>query len=421
MIQTNKLFFASCLSLLVTSMIFSIRADILQSISADYLLSDTMIGLTISSVFWGFTLGVIFCALIVDWVGMKCLHIASGLGYLLGITLILWAPANSSGQPIDDVFATTGTKVLYLGFLLTGIAQGIVEGVTNPLVATLFHRNKRHMLTKLHAWWPMGLIVGGLTAWALGQLGLSWQVKLAVVALPTFSYLILVIPLNYPSTERVSAKVSSGVMFAQLRRPLFIVLMLLMWVTAATELAPDQWFAKIMVDLLPQLGGNSILFLVYTAGLMFILRQYASGWIFARYSPFTVLTLSAVLTLIGLFGLGLSGRSSVQGNWMVAIALFCVTAFGVGKTFFWPTMLAITSELLPKGGALLINLMGGAGMLSVMVAVPAIGSLMDQYDTANALLVMALLPGVLVISFTSLWLYSRQRGGYGQNMLEAAH
>lgn len=421
MIQANKLFFASCLSLLVTSMIFSIRADVLQSISADYLLSNAMIGLTISSVFWGFTLGIIFCALLVDWVGMKCLHIVSGLGYLLGIALILLAPANSSGQPIDDVFAATGTTVLYLGFLLTGIAQGIVEGVTNPLVATLFRSDKRRMLTRLHAWWPMGLIVGGLIAWALGQLGLSWQVKLAVVALPTLGYLMLVIPLQYPSTERVDARVSSSVMFAQLKRPLFIVLMLLMWVTAATELAPDQWFAKIMVDLLPQLGSNSILLLVYTAGLMFILRQYASGWIFARYSPFAVLTSSAVLALVGLLGLGLSGQSALQGVWTGAAALFSVTAFGIGKTFFWPTMLAITSELLPKGGALLINLMGGAGMLSVMVAVPAIGSLMDEYDTASALLVVALLPGVLVIAFASLWLYSRQRGGYRPDVLEAPH
>lgn len=265
-------------------MILSIRADVLQSISDDYLLSDSMIGLTISLVFWGFTLGIILCALIVDWVGMKCLHILSGLGYLLGIALILFASANSSGQPIDDVFAATGTTVLYLGFLFTGITQGIEEGVTNLLVATLFKRDKRRMLTKLHAWWPMGLIVGGLIAWALGPLGMSWQVKLAVVAFPTLGYLMLVIPLQCPSTELVRARVSSSVMFAQVKRPLFIVLMLMMWVAESTKLAQDQWFAKNMVDLLPQLGSNSILLLVYTAGLMFILRQYASGWIFALFT-----------------------------------------------------------------------------------------------------------------------------------------
>lgn len=248
-------------------------------------------------------------------------------------------------------------------------------------------------------------------------MGARTQVKLAVVVLPVLDYVRMVIPLQYPFTERVDAKVSSGVMFAQLKRPLFIVLMLLMWVTSAAELAPDQWFAKIMVDLLPQLGSNSILLLVYTAGLMFILRQYALGWIFARCSPFAVLTSSAVLTLGGLLGLGLSGKSALEGGWTGAAMLFCVTAFGVGKTVFWPTMLAITSELLPKGGALLINLMGGAGMLSVMVVVPAIGSLMDQYDTASALLI----PGVLVIAFANLWLCSRKRGGYRPNVLDVPH
>ncbi|MFG0500418.1 MFS transporter [Pseudomonas sp. YQ_13] len=421
MIQANKLFFASCLSLLVTSMIFSIRADVLQSIGDDYHLSNAMIGLTISSVFWGFTLGIIACALIVDWVGMKYLHIVSGLGYLMGIAMILLAPASRSGQPIDDIFAATGTTVLYLGFLLTGISQGIVEGVTNPLVATLFKNDKRRMLTRLHAWWPMGLIVGGLTAWALGLLELPWQAKLAVVGLPVLGYLMLVIPLRYPSTERVSARVSSSVMFAQMKRPLFIVLMLLMWVTAATELAPDQWFAKIMADLLPQLGSNSILLLVYTAGLMFILRQYASSWVFSRFSPFAVLTFSAVLALSGLLGLGMSGQGGLSGHWAGAAALLCVTVFGIGKTFFWPTMLAITSELLPRGGALLINLMGGAGMLSVMVAVPAIGSLMDRYTTASALLLVAWLPGSLVIAFAVLWVYTRRSGGYRPDLLEAPH
>jgi hypothetical protein len=82
------------------------------------------------------------------------------------------------------------------------------------------------------------------------------------VVLLTLVYLMLVIPLQYPSTEQVSARVSSSVMFAQVKRPLFIVLMLLMWVTAATKLARDQCVVKIIVDLLPQLGGNGILLLV---------------------------------------------------------------------------------------------------------------------------------------------------------------
>lgn len=44
MIQANRLFFASCLSLLVTSMIFSIRADVLQMVRKNHGRPATPIG-----------------------------------------------------------------------------------------------------------------------------------------------------------------------------------------------------------------------------------------------------------------------------------------------------------------------------------------------------------------------------------------
>ena len=42
-----------------------------------------------------------------------------------------------------------------------------------------------------------------------------------------------------------------------------------MWVTAAVEMGPDQWFPKVMGALVPQLSpdaGSGVLFLVYTPG-----------------------------------------------------------------------------------------------------------------------------------------------------------
>lgn len=411
---TQRLFVASCLSIMVTSMIFSIRADIMQPVAADYGLNNALIGLTMSSVFWGFTLGILVCGLIVDVVGMKRLHLLSGAGYLGGIALILLAPVPAAANPDGGLFASTGSTVLYLGFLLTGIAQGVVEGVTNPLVATLYRHDKRRMLHKLHAWWPCGLIVGGLVAWGMGQLGLGWQLRLLSVGVPVVAYLLLIAPLHYPPTERVSASVSTGQMLAETRRPLFLLLFALMWLTAATELAPDQWFAKIMADLLPALGSNTILFLVYTAGLMFVLRQYAAGWLFQRMSPYAILTGSALLSLAGLATLG---HLSADAAWAGSAALLGATLFGVGKTFFWPTMLAITSEQFPRGGALLLNLMGGAGMLSVMVALPVVGQMMDSSDTATALRQLSLLPAILSVVFAVLWWQQRQRGGYAVQAL----
>jgi len=231
---------------------------------------------------------------------------------------------------------------------------------------------------------------------------------------PVVAYLLLIAPLHYPPTERVSASVSTGQMLAETRRPLFLLLFALMWLTAATELAPDQWFAKIMADLLPALGSNTILFLVYTAGLMFVLRQYAAGWLFQHLSPYAILTGSALLSLAGLATLG---HLSADAAWAGSAALLGATLFGVGKTFFWPTMLAITSEQFPRGGALLLNLMGGAGMLSVMVALPVVGQMMDSSDTATALRQLSLLPAILSVVFAVLWWQQRQCGGYAVQAL----
>jgi MFS family permease len=409
MIDRTVLFIGSCISLLTTSMIFAVRADIVVPISTQFFLTNELVGWTMSSVFWGFTLGIIVCALVVDVVGMKILHILSALGYLVGIALLLLAPAPAiQHAAFHSVFDNPGTIMLYVGFLLTGISQGLVEGVINPLVATLYADQKTRMLNILHAWYPGGLIVGGVAAWGMSQLGASWQFKIALVMLPSAAYLVLSALYAYPSTERVASRVPAFVMFKEALRPMFLLLLVVMWLTAATELGPDQWFGKIMADLVPSLGSNAILFLAYTAGLMFVLRMFCAGLVH-HYSPFIMLTACSALAAAGLFLLGSLGKDSSGVVWL---ALLGATLFGIGKTFFWPTMLGITSELFPRGGALLINLMGGSGMLSVMLALPAIGGVIDTHDSATALRYLSILPGSLIVIFCALGIAVSRMGGY---------
>ena len=152
-----------------------------------------------------------------------------------------------------------------------GLSQGLVEGVINPLVATIYSDQKTNWLNRLHAWWPGGMVIGGLLAVAMTTaLNASWQLKLATIMVPAVIYLVMALTLNYPQTERVQSNVSTRQMWAQVAKPLFILLFVCMWMTAAAELGPDQWFPTVMGALVPQLQG--VLFLVYTAGLMFVLR-----------------------------------------------------------------------------------------------------------------------------------------------------
>lgn len=401
MIRARRLFVASCLSLVTTSMVFAIRGDIEADLSAAFRLTKEQMGLVWGPAFWGFTLAIFASGLIVDSIGMRALHALSSLGYVLGVLLVLLAPRPQA--PVESIFAMTGTLCLYLGFLAMGLSQGLVEGVINPLIATVYRDDKARMLNILHAWWPGGLVVGGLLAVALTHLGAGWQLKLATILVPAIAYLALIVGQRYPETERVASKVGAREMFAETVRPMFLLLFVCMWMTAATELGPDQWFPSIMKSLT---GLDGVLFLVYTAGLMFVLRFFFGGVVKA-FSPFLVLAVCSALCTLGLYWLG-----SLEAGTPAATAFLAATLFGVGKTYFWPTMLGITSERFPKGGALLLALMGGGGMLSIALVLPAMGAQFDRLGPGAALRAVAALPVILAIVFAALYLHHRSAGGY---------
>ena len=405
----SKLFFVSCVSLVTTSMVFAIRGDIASPMSTAFHITNEQMGLIFSPAFWAFTIAIFISGALVDAVGMRALHIISALGYIAGVGLILVAPLPSA--PVEAIFGETGTLMLYLGFLIMGLSQGLVEGVINPLVATIYPDEKTRKLNMLHAWWPGGLVIGGLLAVALtSTFDASWQLKLACIAVPAVAYLFMAITLEYPKTERVASNVTTSEMWRETGKPLFLLLFVCMWMTAAAELGPDQWFPAVMGALVPQLQG--VLFLVYTAGLMFLLRFYGSG--IAHKAPIATLFVCSLLTAVGLYWLG-----GLQPGASPLVAFAAATVFGVGKTYFWPTMLGVTAEQFPRGGALLLSLVGGAGMLSVAVALPIMGAQIDRFGPGAALQYVAILGVVLAFIFGGLYAYFNARGGYRAVKLEA--
>ena len=157
-----------------------------------------------------------------------------------------------------------------------GLSQGLVEGVINPLIATIYREDKTHKLNVLHAWWPGGLVIGGLLAYTLTPVRRPWQVKLSCILVPAIVYLVMVLGCVTRSTERVASNISGGRHVAEAGKPLFLLLFVCMWMTAATELGPDQWFPSVMRSLTGW-QAEGVLFLVYTAGLMFVLRFFVGG------------------------------------------------------------------------------------------------------------------------------------------------
>ena len=404
-----KLFLASCVSLVTTAMVFAIRGDIATAMAGAFHLTNEQLGLIFSPAFWAFTIAIFISGALVDVLGMRRLHIVSAAGYVVGVLLVILAPRPAG--PVGSLFDSTGTTLIYAGFFIMGLSQGLVEGVINPLIATIYNDQKTRRLNMLHAWWPGGMIIGGLLAYAMTTaLNARWELKLSTIMVPAVIYLFMAVSLTYPPTERVASNVSTQQMWAEAAKPLFILLFVCMWMTAASELGPDQWFPTVMGQLVPQLQG--VLFLVYTAGLMFMLRFYFSGW--AHHEPIRALLICSALTGIGLYWLG-----GLEPGSSPFIAFAAATVFGVGKTYLWPTMLGVTAEQFPRGGALLISLMGGTGMLSVAAALPIMGAEIDRFGPGAALQIFAIPTAILVLTFGGLLFYFKARGGYRAVQLPA--
>jgi MFS family permease len=159
-------------------------------------------------------------------------------------------------------------------------------------------------------------------------------------------------------------------------------------------------------------GMRGILILVYTAGIMFLLRSFAAGWLARRLSPLGLLLLSSIVSAAGLFGLA-TVRTPAQ-------AFIAATVFGAGKASFWPTMLGVTSERFPRGGALALAVMGGAGQLAAAFILPLMGEWYDFYGAAATFRIVGVLPIALTAIFAALLIYYRMTGGYRTVALESA-
>jgi MFS family permease len=406
----RALFVVSSISLVTTSMSFALRGDVANAMSGAFHITNEQLGLIFSPAFWAFAIGVVTSGALVDLVGMKRLHVLSGAGYIAAVLLVVLAPRPAT--TVASIFDNTGTILLYVAFLIMGLSQGLVEGVINPLTVSVYPEEKTRRLIMLHAWWPGGQIIGGLAAVAMTRvLHASWQLELSLIVVPAALYLTLALVQRYPATERVQSNVTTGDMWREALRPLFLLFCICNGLGSAAELGPDQWFPKVMGDLIPQMQG--VLFLVYTAGLMFLLRTFAGD--LSQKNPIVTTIGCAVVTCIGLYWLG-----SLRPGDGAVIAFTAATVFGVGKTFFVPTMLGLASEQLPRGGALLMSIMGGFGMLATAVALPVMGARIDKLGPGAALQMMALLPAALGVIFVGLWIYYRSQGGYKAVRLSSA-
>ena len=399
----DKMLFGGCfITLIAVAFGFVVRTQIINEWGLQFNLTETQKGEILGVGFWPFAITIILFSLVIDKIGYR-----NAMLFGFGCHIV---------SVIVTIFAT-GYTMLYVGTFIMAMGHGTVEAYINPVVATMFKKDKTKWLNILHANWPAGIVLGGLLAIYLGDV--NWQIKVGLMIIPTIVYFVMLLKVKFPINERVAAGVSYldmlkevgiigaliivslisveiarvfnlpsivtiisivvlvgiyGFYTRSLGNLLFVFFLIIMIPLATTELGTDSWIPSLMEPIAIDLNINPLWILVYTATLMTVLRLYA-GPIVHKLSPLGLLATCSVIAALGLVFL-----SRAEGMMIFAAATF----YSLGKTFFWPTTLGIVSERFPKGGALTLNGVGAVGMMGVGIFGAAfLGNIQDKSVDKN--------------------------------------
>ncbi len=493
--QYKRLFWGCFIALVTCAFGFIVRTQVIGEWQVQFNLDETQKGDILGVGFWPFAFSIFLFSFIIDKVGYGRVAAFGFLCHVISTILLITA---------------TSARQLYWGTFIFAISNGTVESYINAAVATMYPRDKTKWLNILHAGWPGGMVLAGMLGIAMGNL--SWQWKVGLTFVPTAIYGLILIGQRFPVSERVAAGVTYremladfgalgafvaayfigvqvcegilhmasgqflwpllpalfiaagfGVSVRSLGQPIYFALLLIMLPLATTELGVDSWIGELMGPEMRLIGLNAGWVLIYTSLIMTVLRCFA-GPLVHKLSPLGLLACCSALAALGLLFLSKAAGFTI---------LLAATLYGVGKSFFWPTMLGLVSERFPRGGAVTLNCIGGVGMLGLSVGMVFLGNVQDKHtattlatqypgiattylgeektsvfgqyraldqtklagaseaDAAtvdavraaakkNALSTAAFFPVIMLISYLLLILHFRARGGYRSEELAAA-
>lgn len=361
-VHRERLFAGVCLALIPTGASFALLSNILGQLKTEFILTNVQVGYIGGATLWAMALSLLLIGPALESFGLKRGMQMAFLGHVVGVTLLISAVL-LRGEP-------NGFWLLMLGAVVLAMGNGMIEVTGNPLTAALFPTAKTAKLNWFHAFFPIGITAGAILGFLMANSGMfiaHWTWQLSIIYLPVFIYGIMVLPQKFPKTETAEAGIPAIEMFKYtLTHPLFLLLLCMKATTVSMELAPMRW----VEEFLTQLGIHGILVLAWISTIMVVLRLFASHFV-ERLSPTGMVLGGAILTGTSLF------LMSMVNSTPAAFAVASV--FGVGVAFFFPTMLGIVSERMPRTGSLGIVLTAGTGLfVAGFFGVPTMGAIADR-------------------------------------------
>ncbi len=197
--NASRLLWAGFTAILAAGVGFGVRGGIFANWAQEFNFSGVQLGAIGGAGFTGFCFGIVIGGIVVDKIGYGKLVLAAFLFHIISAFVTIGAA--------EGMASATAYQFLFWGTFIFALANGTLEAVSNPLVATLFPNNRTHYLNILHASWPLGMVFGGLIGWTLGSgdNAWDWRWQLALYIVPTLVYGVMFFGQKYPKSE-ASAK-----------------------------------------------------------------------------------------------------------------------------------------------------------------------------------------------------------------------
>ena len=394
--NTNRLFYGSCLALITTAFSFSLRAGILPELGEAFELTAKQLGEINSMWFFGFPIAMIIGGLTYHSIGPKKIMQFAFIAHALGIVLTIYS---------------AGFWGLMFSTLLIGLGNGCTEAACNPMISDSTTGKKMStLLNRFHMWFPGGIVLGSLLSYYMTNLNMGWQAQIWIILIPTVLYAFFFYGQVFPKPNVKEAKTLKGNLKG-MASPLFIFIAICMALTASTEFVPMQW-VRLVLD---KSGADGMVIMALISGIM-AFGRYFGGVFVHKFDQTGVLLASAIFATLGMFLL------STQTGGLVYVA---AAIFAIGLCYFWPNMMGLVAEKIPKSGALGMSVVGAIGMFLTANMQPVFGiwidaarekaTLMglsgDQLDLTvgqETLKIMTAFPALLVVLFSILWFWVKK-------------
>jgi MFS family permease len=280
--------------------------------------------------------------------------------------------------------------ILGLSLFFVGLGGGILDMVLSPVVAALNPSKRTAALNMLHSFYCVGAVVTILAGTLCLRAGFGWRTAcLSLAPLPA-GLLLAFGPRKFPALAVNGQRTAVREL---LFHRWFIIALGAIFLGGATELGMSQWlpaYAETGLGYSPWIGGSALLLfsVAMTAGRMLI----GAGHL--RLGTFQVMAWSC----------GLSVLLFLLGSFLPVplLALTACVAAGFTGSCLWPTMLAVTADRYPQGGATMFGLLAAFGNAGGIIMPWIVGWVADRHSIHWGIAVSAIAPATMLLLVAAL-------------------